>query len=469
MVLLDRQFANRVDRSLTASTATLTEATPTEATLPICSFCSSFPRARDMRITYLHQYFNTPAMTGGTRSFEMARRLVAEGHDVQMMTTDRRGDATPGEWAVTEEAGMTVHWLGCEYNNQMSVTRRLKAFVEFGWRATQRARSVPTDVVFSTSTPLTIGIPGVLAARKHDVPHVFEVRDWWPAVPAAMGALAGPGQLRAAIAMEKWIYRHSDHVVALAPGMQDGVVSRGMDRADTTVIPNSCDFDLFDVDPQLGRDFRARYDWLGDRPMVVYTGTLGRVNNIEYMVDVAIEMQRLAPDVCFVVVGSGSQEQSVRDRAEAAGVLGTNFFLLGAVPKSDIAAAVSAATFCSSFVSDIPILEDNCANKFFDALAASRPIIVNHAGWLGGLIETHQCGLQLPTADAATAAGRIAEVAHDSVWLADAGRRANQLGRTEFSRDLLAARLNGVLCNAVGVSQTIPFPAAGEFVASRAA
>ena len=35
-----------------------------------------------MRIIYLHQYFLTPDMAGGTRSFEMARRLVAAGHEV---------------------------------------------------------------------------------------------------------------------------------------------------------------------------------------------------------------------------------------------------------------------------------------------------------------------------------------------------------------------------------------------------
>ncbi|MDR8470779.1 glycosyltransferase family 4 protein, partial [Acinetobacter baumannii] len=29
-----------------------------------------------MRILYFHQYFNTPDMSGGTRSYEMARRLV---------------------------------------------------------------------------------------------------------------------------------------------------------------------------------------------------------------------------------------------------------------------------------------------------------------------------------------------------------------------------------------------------------
>ena len=32
-----------------------------------------------MRIVYLHQYFITPQMAGGSRSYEMARRLVAAG------------------------------------------------------------------------------------------------------------------------------------------------------------------------------------------------------------------------------------------------------------------------------------------------------------------------------------------------------------------------------------------------------
>ena len=47
-----------------------------------------------MRITYLHQYFNTPGMSGGTRSYEMARRLVEMGHEVNMVTSWREPDRT---------------------------------------------------------------------------------------------------------------------------------------------------------------------------------------------------------------------------------------------------------------------------------------------------------------------------------------------------------------------------------------
>ena len=40
-----------------------------------------------MNIIYLHQYFSTPSMSSGTRSFEMARRLVKNGHKVYMLSS----------------------------------------------------------------------------------------------------------------------------------------------------------------------------------------------------------------------------------------------------------------------------------------------------------------------------------------------------------------------------------------------
>ena len=39
-----------------------------------------------MRILYLHQFFITRAGVGGTRSYELARRFVARGHGVRMVT-----------------------------------------------------------------------------------------------------------------------------------------------------------------------------------------------------------------------------------------------------------------------------------------------------------------------------------------------------------------------------------------------
>jgi hypothetical protein len=65
-----------------------------------------------MRIVYLHQYFVTPEMAGGVRSYEIARRPVAKGHEVHMVTTDQQVGRTLGAplWCETVEAG--IHVLG---------------------------------------------------------------------------------------------------------------------------------------------------------------------------------------------------------------------------------------------------------------------------------------------------------------------------------------------------------------------
>ena len=44
-----------------------------------------------MRIVYIHQYYCNTGMTGGIRSYEQARRLVARGH-----TVDRLDPRFPG-------------------------------------------------------------------------------------------------------------------------------------------------------------------------------------------------------------------------------------------------------------------------------------------------------------------------------------------------------------------------------------
>ena len=118
-----------------------------------------------MKITYLHQYFVTNNMTGGTRSYEFAKHLVDMGHQVNMITTWRTPDDRK-DWFETNESGIKVHWLPVPYSNHMSYALRIKAFILFAWHSARRAASLETDIVFATSTPLTIALPAVYASRK---------------------------------------------------------------------------------------------------------------------------------------------------------------------------------------------------------------------------------------------------------------------------------------------------------------
>ena len=118
-----------------------------------------------MKITYLHQYFVTNDMSGGTRSYEFARRLVSMGHEVDMITTWREPDSRKS-WFVTQEDGIKVHWLPLQYSNHMSYFKRIKAFIKFAWYSAHRAAYLESDIVLATSTPLTVAFPAVYASKK---------------------------------------------------------------------------------------------------------------------------------------------------------------------------------------------------------------------------------------------------------------------------------------------------------------
>ena len=57
------------------------------------------------------------------------------------------------------------------------------------------------------------------------------------------------------------------------------------------------------------------------------------------------------------------------------------------MPKKDLPLLLSSATIVVSLFIDLPEMENNSANKFFDGLASGKPIMLNYGGWQSKLIE----------------------------------------------------------------------------------
>jgi glycosyltransferase involved in cell wall biosynthesis len=213
----------------------------------------------------------------------------------------------------------------------------------------------------------------------------------------------------------------------------------------TTVIPNAADLELFDVAPDAVRRFRAEHRWLGDRPLIVYTGALGAVNGVDYLVRAARRMRDLDPDVQFLVVGHGKEWDDTARLATEYGLLDDTFHMWEQVPKAELPVILGASTLSTSLVRPIRALWDNSANKFFDALAAGRPIAINYGGWQADALREYGAGLVLDPSDADAAAITMARHVRDELWLKEAREAAYRLAVEQFSRDLLFERFEAVL------------------------
>ncbi|TLM76777.1 MAG: glycosyltransferase family 4 protein, partial [Actinobacteria bacterium] len=322
-----------------------------------------------------------------------------------MITADCAPAPGAPVWRVEDISGIRVHWTPVAYDNTMSLGQRMRSFVRFAVRSSLRAASIRSDVVFATSTPLTIALPGLWASWRNRTPLVFEVRDLWPDVPIALGALRNPVSRWLALKLEDVVYRHSQHIVALAPGMREDIVAKGVPAEKVSVISNGADVALFSVGDEAGAEIRAAHEWLGDRPMIIYAGAVSTANGVEYLAHLAAATRQIDPEIRFVVAGTGRDMDLVRDLATELGVYEQSFFMLGRIPKGDVAKWLAASSMtCAMLTGPRIVWKDAVSNKFFDSLAAGKPVANNFDGFSSQVAREAGAGIILDPDDVEQAA-----------------------------------------------------------------
>ncbi|CAH6987789.1 putative glycosyltransferase [Vibrio chagasii] len=406
-----------------------------------------------MNILYLHQYFATPASNGGTRSYEMARRLVANGHEVTFVTSSAflsKNYSLVAGWNEIEIHGIKLHVLHLPYSNRDSFIKRIFKFLQFSWCSSIKALSIKSDVVFATSTPLTIAIPGLIYSKIKKKPLVFEVRDLWPELPVAVGVIKNSLIIKLAEWFEKYTYRNSKRLIGLSPGMCDGITRHGISTDKVTLATNSCDTELFDVCKSFGETYRREsLSFLKGRKLVVYTGTFGLINNVGYLPELAKSTKDIDSQICFVAIGDGMEKQAVIEKAEQLNVLNDNLYILPPVAKTEIVKLLSAADISISLFGPIPEMWHNSANKLFDALASSTPIAINYGGWQKEFIEEYHCGVVLNPEDHTKSATELSLFLNDKERYCEAVSQCKYLAYKKFSRDMMAERIEKTLMEAI--------------------
>lgn len=355
-------------------------------------------RSTKLNILYLHQYFTTPDFCGGVRSYEFARRFVKSGHNVELITSTAFFPVPRSHRfqliSKHDVDGIRVHAIHISYGNKMPFLRRVVSFILFMLISSLYViKFKKTDLIFASSTPLTIGVPALFAKWKHQSPMVFEVRDLWPDVPIAMGIIKSRFVKKFLTWFEMYIYQHSHKIVALSTGMQEALRKKGIVSQKIVVVPNACDIAEFEVERSSPPDIFALRQ-AGRQKLCLYAGTFGYVNNLSYLLELAAEIKKENISITFVLIGSGAEKEKLQKMILKQD-LGQQVIMINPVSKKELIGYIQSVDACVSFVKDIPELFNNSANKFFDALAAGKPIIINHGGWQADLIEKHQLGVVL--------------------------------------------------------------------------
>jgi glycosyltransferase involved in cell wall biosynthesis len=387
-----------------------------------------------MRLLYLHQYFKTPEEGGAIRSYYIGQALVEAGHEVVMLSS-----WNGPRLKIEKVGGMQVHYLPVPYSNHMGVLGRSKAFLQYLRLARRQIDALlPADLVYATSTPLTIGLLALYGRWRHKIPYVFEVRDLWPEAPIQLGVLRNKVLIRGLRRLEQTLYQKASAVVALSPGIAEGI-RRSHADAPVYLAPNMADCQYFEPLPKAA-ELVAQWGLEG-KFVISYTGAAGLANQLESLIDAARACQGAGLPVHFLVAAEGARLEALK--AQAAGLQNVLFLPYGTKEAVKRYLAVSDAFYVS--FGPQPVLESCSPNKFFDGLAAGKLCIVNVGGWLRQLVEVQGCGFYAPPQDPQAFVHLLQPYLAQPSLLEGAQAAARRTAEQLFSRRQITAGLVALL------------------------
>jgi len=404
-----------------------------------------------MRVLYFHQHFSTPGGATGIRSYEMAKALIARGHEVVMVCGSYAGAESGlnspfirGRRAGIVD-GIKVVEFDLAYSNYDGLIKRSQLFLVFALRSIMLALTERYDLVFATSTPLTAGIPGIFAHWLRRKPFVFEVRDLWPELPRAMGVIRNPIVL-GLMGMLEWLSYHSaGRLIGLSPGIVDGISGRGVQKDLIAMIPNGCDLDFFGIPSNGWRPEGVRDSDL----MAVFAGTHGLANGLDTVLDAASVLRtRGRDDIKLVLIGQGKLKPQLQKRVSGEGL--DNVIFHDPVNKARLAGLMARTDLGMQILANFPAFYYGTSpNKFFDYIASGLPVLNNYPGWLAEIIQQHRCGYAVPPQDPEAFVNALEDAADHREELWQMGKRGLGLARERFDRRILAGQFVNWLEGAV--------------------
>jgi glycosyltransferase involved in cell wall biosynthesis len=393
-----------------------------------------------MKVLYITQHFNIPSGSAGIRPYKMAKSLLGHGHEVTIVCGSYDGAQTglTGEFTQGKRVGffegIQIIEFDIKYSNKLSFLKRTGVFFFYVWKTVGLALFFKYDVLFASTTPLTVGIPGIFARWIRGKKFVFEVRDLWPELPKAMGVIKNPVILWLMGLLEFFCYHSATKLIGLSDGIVKGIAKRGIKLNKIANIPNGCDLDIFSTNhDKLEIKGAQKNDFL-----CLYSGTHGMANGLDILIDVAVKLTKRGNNtIKFVLVGDGKLKSGLIKKADEQNL--KNIVFLDPLNKADLSRLMNTCDIGMQLLANIPAFYYGTSpNKFFDYISVGLPVLNNYPGWISELIVKNNCGIKISPDNPAEFAESLIKLEKEKYKLPEMSVNASNLAKNEFDRTMLS-------------------------------
>jgi glycosyltransferase involved in cell wall biosynthesis len=330
------------------------------------------------KILILSQYYYPDVTAAAFRIKEMADILSSRGHQISVITAKPHKGIIHSTGKI-DDANIDVirlpiikyygkgKWNYIAHYASFMLNALFYYLVNF-WRK--------YDIVYATSPPLPVGLAGLLMSAIPGSKFILDIRDIWPDSAVAAGQLNknsklyGVGKI-----IEHWLYQKAHLITCVSRPMADYIKSI-VPRKNVEVIYNGVPIKYLRTNNSLNNN--KSHILQEGKFNITYIGNMGRVQNLQLILEVAKKIKLEMPEIIFYLIGEGVERQKLEKFREDNFL--DNVVIAGPVVKDQAMRLMVESEALFFHLKDDIVMEKTVPSKVFDYMTAGKPILFGIKG-----------------------------------------------------------------------------------------
>lgn len=288
------------------------------------------------------------------------------------------------------------------------------------------------DIVFASSPPTFHLYTSMIVAGLKRSRFIIDIRDLLADAAQDMGTVRNGVFFRISGYLDRKSYEKASLILTATRGFKTQIDRLG-GSGKTHVAYNGSDDDMLSWDGD--RDALRRSMGWEDKIVVGFIGSIGLPQNPEELLP---EIAALRDDgrFLFVFVGDGPKKEALRRAVDESGIGSLNLY--DHVTRKEAISLTYAADIMLIILRELEFSRSTIPSKFFDSMAAGKPIVSNVDGEMREMMEKHATGIYFSYKEKGSFRIALKKMAGDPELMREFGENGRRLVREKFLRRVLA-------------------------------
>lgn len=399
-----------------------------------------------MKILIITQFYEPEPQATSFRMPSFARALARKGHYVTIICefpNHPTGVLAKGDkWRLfkKEESDRLkiIRTFVIPFKNK-SFIKRLIFYSSFAVSSFIAGMLVKRhDIILSVTPPNFSVYSAMLLSLLKRSGFALDVHDMLTEEARELGFVKNRYLLKITGFMDKLTYKRASLIFTVSDGLKE-IICEKFGPGNTHVIYNGSDEEMTNWQGDI-QTIRSSMGW-DDKIIVAYTGNIGLAQDIARII---AEISYVADDrLHFVFIGDGPCRKEVVETSRRMKI--NNITFIGQLSRSEVIPLTHASDIVLITLKEIDFFKTAIPTKFFDGMAAGKPVVTNVDGEVRMIIDKYKSGLYFTTSDKGSFARVIGKLAQDANLRKTMGENGKTAIKERFLRKDLSRKVVDLL------------------------